>query len=127
MHWYSGVAATQGGMNIYYGRPRAADPTLAVGSVPGARTFSGLALSSVFPNPARGDLTVRYALADRSAADLEMLDVTGRRVARQALATTVNGAGEARFRVGSDVRAGIYWLRLSQAGRSTSTKLAVVR
>jgi hypothetical protein len=48
-------------------------------------------------------------------------------VQEQRLAATSGGEGVASFALGGGVAPGVYWLRLTQDGRASSTRIAVVR
>jgi hypothetical protein len=77
-------------------------------------------------NPQRGTtLRVEYALAGDAPATLELLDIGGRRVD----ARTVAGAGRATAVLGgtAPLGAGVYFVRLTQAGRIDTQRLVVVR
>jgi hypothetical protein len=78
------------------------------------------------PNPATQDLVLAFSLATREPAKLELIDITGRRVHEQDLVGL--GAGEHTLNLGatSRFRAGIYMVRITQAGRRTSGKVALV-
>ena len=85
------------------------------------------ALDGIHPNPASGTgLHVAFALPTGSAARLELLDVTGRRV----LAREVGTLGEGRHRVnlaeGRRVAPGLYWVRLTQGANRGGTRVAVI-
>ena len=85
------------------------------------------ALEGVRPNPASGrDLRVAFALRDAAPAQLELLDVTGRRI----LARDVGALGAGRHSVnlaeGRSVAKGIYWVRLTQGANRRTTRAAVI-
>jgi hypothetical protein len=77
------------------------------------------------PNPSpAGPLAVRLSLPTAAQARLELLDVAGRRVGTM----DFEGVGErvVRFEVDRSTHAGLYWLRLTQEGRSASTCVVMV-
>lgn len=81
----------------------------------------------VWPNPAAGIFSASFALAGDGPAQLEMFNVRGQRVlAREVEAL---GAGEHRLDIGraTDYPSGVYFLRLSQSGRSVSSRFVLVR
>jgi len=86
----------------------------------------GLALAGVWPNPSRTGFAITLSLADASPARIELLDLAGRRLFARDLA----GLGPGRHVVGLDearaLPAGVYLLRLWQAGQTRSRR-AVVR
>jgi hypothetical protein len=84
-----------------------------------------VALDRVFPNPARDALRARFALAGEEPAALALIDLAGRRVMRLAIDRPALGAGSATLSGLGRVAPGVYWLRLSQAGRSAITRVVV--
>lgn len=78
--------------------------------VPAGPGEKGLALSAVWPNPARQTLAVRFALPGDEAAALEMFDVGGRLVRTR----FVRGAGEHLERIDrlDALDPGLYFVRL---------------
>jgi sugar lactone lactonase YvrE len=86
-----------------------------------------LALRGITPNPARHELRVSFSLVDSKAASLALFDVSGRQIA----ARRVDGMGPGWHSVTlserSSLPAGLYIIRLSQGGRSLTTRAAVVR
>jgi hypothetical protein len=86
-----------------------------------------IALENVRPNPAVSFVTVRYALASAQPATLELIDLAGRRVMRQALPAPGAGQGEAVVHRGRGSGAGVYWLRLTQAGESVTARVVFMR
>jgi predicted nucleotidyltransferase len=103
----------------------------------GAEVFAGetwvnvpapeLALEGTRPSPAIRGLTVAFSLRDASPARLEVLDIAGRRV----IAREVGGLGPGSHVVNLGERrtvvAGIYWLRLTQSGRSLTKRAILIR
>jgi hypothetical protein len=88
----------------------------------------GLALHEIRPDPAEADevLTLGYSLADANDARLEMLDVTGRVVQRMQLASTGPGRHSAQVSTPRGFSPGVYWLRLTQSGRTTLRSMVVL-
>jgi hypothetical protein len=68
---------------------------------------------------------VAFSLPDATPARLELIDVTGRRIAIHEVGSL--GAGEHVEQVapGAPVPAGLYWIRLTRAGRSLVTRAVV--
>ncbi len=88
------------------------------------------ALAGAWPNPVRGESSVRFTLPRATNARLEVLDVAGRRVAM--LANGPLEAGEhtlrwpARDGRGRGLAAGIYVVRLEADGRALARRVAVI-
>jgi len=85
-----------------------------------------LALEGLRPNPATGELTVGFTLASREAARLELLDVAGRRLLVRELDGPAPGRHTLRLD-GARPPAGVYFLRLTQAGGTVSARAAITR
>jgi hypothetical protein len=95
--------------------------------MPGPAAFI-FALDGVTPHPARsGSFGIRFRLADRAPATLEIMDVSGRKV----IETRVDrlGPGEHVFDVDRVQRlpAGVYLVRLSSGARNATTKAVVLQ
>ena len=86
-----------------------------------------LALRGVTPNPAQHEVQVSFSLGDSKAASLALFDVSGRQLA----ARRVDGMGPGWHTVTlggqSNLPTGLYVIRLTQDGRSLTTRAAVVR
>lgn len=88
-------------------------------------------LGSPFPNPGRGTLEVRFALAHAGPAELVLLDAQGRRV--RTLTKGTRPAGEwsvpwdGRDDAGRAVGAGLYWLELRAGSDRRVVRLARLR
>ena len=78
-------------------------------------------------NDTQGGNVLRFVVKVPSAtpARLELVDITGRRMADRDLG--VLGAGEHTVQLNASVRPGVYWGRLSNAGKMVTAKVAVVR
>jgi len=86
----------------------------------------GLAMEAIRPNPAASAFTLEYSLVDGGEVRLELLDVAGR-VARQiALAPAGPGRNQALVSAPRDLGPGIYWLRLTQSGRSVRRSVVLL-
>jgi hypothetical protein len=80
----------------------------------------------VLPNPVRGgDLVVEYASATRAPARIELFDLAGRRIVAREIAAGEPGTHRLPVMDRGRLEAGIYFLRLHHAGR-TSTARAIV-
>jgi hypothetical protein len=92
---------------------------------PGPNAPATFALRRVSPNPARGSVSVEFALPDAAPARLEFFDTAGRRMR----SVDVSGAGEHSERLSAlgDVRPGLYLVRLTQGGRVRTARVALLR
>jgi hypothetical protein len=86
-----------------------------------------LALEGARPNPAVGSFTVAFTLPQAENATLELLDVAGRRVLEREVGSL--GPGQHQIRLGECgcTPPGMYWLRLTSAGRALVRRVAVVK
>ncbi|MEN8007561.1 MAG: T9SS type A sorting domain-containing protein [Candidatus Krumholzibacteriota bacterium] len=76
----------------------------------------GLAIDSVWPNPATGSATIRFSVPRNETARLDVYDLRGRLVRRlrwgMAGGGTLEGTWDGRDDNGNAVAAGVYFLRL---------------
>jgi hypothetical protein len=89
------------------------------------RTVQELQLKRTFPNPARGQATVQFAVPDRQEVRLELYDVLGRQVR-----TVQQGEAQGREELQIDLSglsSGTYFLRLRAEGEAETQRLTVVR
>ncbi|NOT33928.1 MAG: T9SS type A sorting domain-containing protein [Candidatus Eisenbacteria bacterium] len=87
-----------------------------------------LALAGLRPNPSPpGDLVIAFTLAREGAGTLEVVDVTGRRIARRSLEGLAAGPHTLRLDEARSVAAGVYWLRLTHSGQVLTTRGVVLR
>jgi hypothetical protein len=125
-YWFYSVARDMSG-NIE-AAPLTADAstwaTLAVGD---AEPQLRLALEGAQPNPARGVVNAWFTLPGTGNAKLELIDVSGRRIAQRDVGAL--GPGRHTLTLGGDFRlaAGLYWLRLSRAREERSARVVVIR
>jgi hypothetical protein len=121
------------GYRLQSGVPTDSSVQVYVESLPGgisnqARPQSSVAFS-IEPNPARGNVTVRYALAADGAVSLRVLDAQGRLV--RLLATGNQPSGEHEFvwnrtsTRGSPVSRGVYFIQLLSRDENLNQKLVV--
>ena len=91
--------------------------------LPGAMA---LELKPPSPNPTRaGTFSVSFALPNVSPADLELIDITGRRLGDWEVGSL--GTGSHTMEVGRQrLMPGIYLVRLTQAGQSLTSRVAVI-
>ena len=81
----------------------------------------GLAFQRV-TNPVIGDLDVSFTLQSADPATIQLIDVTGRAV------ETVRVTASGRTRLGGQgLASGVYWVKLTQRGRSVMARTVVVR
>ncbi|PYM05128.1 MAG: hypothetical protein DMD82_12160 [Candidatus Rokuibacteriota bacterium] len=93
----------------------------------GDRGPAQLALRGVTPNPAQDALRASFSIRDSKAATLTLFDVSGRQMETR----RVDGMGPGWHTVTlggrSNLPAGLYVIRLTQDGRSLTTRAALVR
>jgi hypothetical protein len=92
---------------------------------------AGATLSSPWPNPARGSLSVRLGLSFAGAVEVEALDLAGRRVRTLAAGVLPTGSTnctwDLRDAQGHPVPAGFYLLRARTPQGTLTRRVAVVR
>ena len=116
------------GKNVLIQRPDASNFAFyqsPVSGVPGSGRASALSLWPASPNPGRGTVTVGFTLPSAHGATLDLLDITGRRVASHDVPPGASGAQ--RLTLGDGLRPGVYFVRLRQGSLMTSLKAVVVR
>lgn len=88
-----------------------------------------LALLGLEPNPSRAgvDPVVRLSLPQDGTATLLVFDVSGRVVSRRELSTLGPGTHEVTLAWDRKPSPGVYWVRLTQAGQSVTSRMAVVQ
>jgi hypothetical protein len=89
------------------------------------RSVDEVELLGTYPNPARSQATVRYALPEKQKASIRLYDMLGRQVR-----TVLNGTREGRYKQRVDMSglpSGTYFLRLRAGGQTRTQKLTVVR
>jgi hypothetical protein len=84
-----------------------------------------LRLLGTYPNPARSQATVQYAVPVESTVRLRLYDVLGRRVETVQSKRTPAGRSKLVIDV-SDLSSGTYFLRLSAEGKTRTQKVTVV-
>jgi hypothetical protein len=94
--------------------------------VPGLAAV-GFALTGVSPNPGRADrMVVSFALESVAPAQLELYDVTGRRVASREVGGFGAGAHTLDLARGQRLATGLYLIRLTQGARVATARAVVV-
>jgi hypothetical protein len=87
-----------------------------------------LSLASVRPNPSHGSaLSVRFTLPSAAAASLELLDVSGRRIAAREVGSLGSGQHTLDLGDGQCPAPGLYLVRLTQGANTRTTRVAVLR
>lgn len=86
-----------------------------------------LSIAGIRPNPTPREIWVDFLLTSDASATLELLDVSGRRVASQDVGARGPGRHLVRLDPGAGTKAGVYVVRLSQQGRVVSGRVSVVR
>jgi len=87
-----------------------------------------LALEPVGPNPRHGaTMFVRFALADASAASIELLDVAGRRIAIRDVGRLGAGRHVVALEEARDMAPGVYLLRLRQGADMRFARVVSLR
>ncbi len=93
--------------------------------VPFRAAFS---LAGFTPNPApAGSARVAFSLADRTPATIEVVDVTGRRVASERLEAPSPGAGSIAIAPRAGLAPGLYFVKLTQGGSTLVRRGSVMR
>jgi len=105
--------------------------TAASAAVAGAedapRPAAALALARIWPNPSSLPLHVAFVLPESGPAKLELVDVAGRSVLAHELGASGAGVFDASIGAGASVPPGTYWLRLSQSGHETASRVVILR
>jgi hypothetical protein len=89
------------------------------------------ALAQSYPNPARTAATIKFALPEATTAELEVYDLSGRRVATLYSGAAEAGEGEVVWNLAGDdgaaVAPGVYVYRLRTSGDAAARRLVVTR
>lgn len=88
---------------------------------------NGLALAPPWPNPARGEVALEFALPRAAVIRLAAYDVLGREVARLADGPLAAGRHVVPWRPAATLPGGLYFVRLEVEGRSIARRVAVLR
>lgn len=104
----------------------ATDPAIvAVG--PRSGPAIALRIAEIRPNPTPGALDLTLRLPDSAPARLEVFDLLGRAMVSRDLRPAGPGSYVVRFDEARTLPAGVYTIRLAQAGRRSTATFAVVR
>jgi len=79
----------------------------------------------VYPNPAQGQATVRFATPERQWVRIALYNLLGQRV-QTVVDTNAEGSSEAQLNV-SDLSSGTYFVRMQTVGFTDTQRLTVVR
>lgn len=103
----------------------------------GVETFAGetwidlpayrLALAGARPNPANRRMSTEFELPASGPAVLEVLDVSGRRLVARDVGALGAGAHVLDLTPDRPLSPGLYWLRLTHAGRTLTAKAIVLK
>jgi hypothetical protein len=86
-----------------------------------------LALDAVHPNPWRGGaLSLSFSFAGDTPATLDVIDIAGRRIASQGIATRGSGRGSASIAPGRPLAPGVYLVSLRQGGAVRTRRFVVL-
>lgn len=118
---YMAVVASQRG-ETFGGETSVLVPT-TTGVNPGLS--AEFALSGVTPNPAIQRMSVSFVLSSAAPASLELLDVTGRRMMGREVGALGAGSHRIDITTAGQFPPGLYFLRLSQAGRVASGRVTI--
>ena len=121
---YEGLASGAALLHLEMGTAASPAEAAAASSAAGTpRAVLTLHRASLDPGP--GALRVEFTLADGAPATLELMDVTGRRVATHEVGAL--GAGRHAIAMRQRLPAGVYLVRLSQASVARVMKAVVLR
>jgi hypothetical protein len=95
--------------------------------LPARAAALAFALEPVRPNPTQGGaLTVRFTLPSAAAASLELLDVSGRRIAEREVGSLGAGRHALDLGEGRNLAPGLYLVRLRQGTNTRVARVAVL-
>ena len=95
-------------------------------SVEESNTPNTLTLATAYPNPARMSSTLTYALTERSAVTVELVNMLGAKIATLVSGPQAAGAHQASIDL-SAFPAGSYMCRLTVNGRTSATRVVVTK
>jgi len=94
----------------------------------GPPVVAALALLGTWPNPMTGDRAlVRFSLPSADRAELELVDLGGRRVAGREVGTLGAGVHSITLSPAGRLPPGVYTVRLTQRGRQLARRVVVLR
>jgi hypothetical protein len=83
------------------------------------------ALDLSIPSLSHGAITVRYSIPEEKPAQLHLIDVSGRILWQRDLHFRGRGTHEMNLET-AEYAPGVYWVRLSQAGRSAAKRIVLI-
>ncbi len=103
--------------------------TFSIGGVTGVGDGNAIAfaMQRISPNPTSGAFGVTFSLPNGGPARLAVFDVTGRQVAARDVGQLGAGRHTVTFGEEKPLAAGVYVVRLTQAGRSLSARAIVAQ
>ena len=87
----------------------------------------GFGIVQAAPNPTTGPIVMTVELRNDGPARLDLIDASGRIRESRDFGFATQARGIVRFNENGALSAGVYWLRLTQAGHVATRKLAVLR
>ena len=88
---------------------------------------TSLAIDAIRPNPSRRDAWVTFSLANGAPATLTVLDVAGRVIREREVGSYGAGTHQLRLVEGSDLKPGLYLVRVIQGEAAATARWSVVR
>jgi len=95
--------------------------------IPTSIAVERLALLGISPNPGAPPWRVRFAAPSAGAARIDVYDVAGRRLGGRDLVVSAPGVHQAEVEMYAPLRPSVCLVVLTLAGRSVTTRVAVVR
>src|SRR5262249_32172873 len=92
--------------------------------IPKGNTF---ALTHVGPNPSSTGFHVSFSLPSSAPATLELVNVSGKLVQSLNVGGKASGTQEVDLGKAQKLAPGVYWVHLTQAGRTFSQRVVAVR
>lgn len=90
-------------------------------------TAGALASTAIAPGVVASGTTLELSLPSAGATQIVLFDLGGRRVASQEAGFLGAGSHTIELRVAPSLRSGLYFVQVSQAGRSWTTRLSLMR
>lgn len=113
---------------VYFGDPAAVIPGMVINAttaVGNDHNQPGLTLSRPWPNPMRGQTSIRYTLPTNTSITLSVVDVQGRAIRQLVSETQAAGVHTVNFT--TDLNPGMYFLRLRAGAVQQTQKMVVIR